>query len=153
MIESSKAINSVISFHNYDLEMVIPHIDWTMFYAEWGIKQKSDENQLRLDAEKMLQDFQKNNVLDLQGVVGCFLAQVCGDDVIIDGFRFPMLRNQTASDENLALTDFISAGNPLKIFTISAGVGLKSYIDNLNAAGDRYAIGLCYMARRMGKLV
>ncbi len=138
MIESSKAINSVISFHNYDLEKVIPHIDWTMFYAEWGIGQKSDENQLRLDAEKMLQEFSNGNILDLQGVSGCFQPQICDDNVIIDGFCFPMLRNQTASDENLALSDFVSAEKPIKIFAISAGVGLKSYIENLNAAGDQY---------------
>ena len=128
-------------FQNYDIATVAEHIDWDYFLAEWGAKGSCDEIQLISDAKKMLEDLKNGNILNLQGAVGHFCAgfdKNSPDDIILDGHRFPMLRNQTRCDENRALSDYVAAAGEVIVFAISAGVGLKEYCDRLNAAGDQY---------------
>ncbi len=165
-------------FHHYDIATVEKHFDWEMFYVEWGVKNDADKQQLRRDAEAMLERIKGENILDLQGVVGHFPVHVDGDDIIVnrpeipgqagndgagagnDGagagndddasrhcrpdrqsdteVRLAMLRNQTAGEENLSVADFAAEAGEVTLFAITAGAGLKRFIELLRETGDEY---------------
>ena len=105
-------------------EEVMPHFDWRMFYAIWGVKYGSaspeamELMQLRQDAEEEL-------------ALGNFVIKVStrfldawtdGKDIVTDEIRLPMMRQE--SGEGMSLCDFINNDgsaekSPLGFFTIS----------------------------------
>ena len=72
-------------FHHYDFAAVRRHIDWDMFYAEWGVKDAAAREELRREAGQMLGRIARANVLDLQGVIATFAAHADGDDIVLNG--------------------------------------------------------------------
>ena len=105
-------------------EEVMPYFDWKMFYAIWGVKYGSaspeamELMQLRQDAEEEL-------------ALGNFIIRVSarfmnaytdGKDIITEGRRLPMLRQENGNRRSLC--DFLAmqaAGktSPFGVFTIS----------------------------------
>ena len=105
-------------------EEVMPYFDWKMFYAIWGVKYGSaspeamELMQLRQDAEEEL-------------ALGNFIIRVSarfmnactdGKDIITEGRRLPMLRQENGGRRSLC--DFLAmqaAGktSPFGVFTIS----------------------------------
>ncbi len=125
-------------FHHYDFEKVARHFDWDMFCTEWGVKDEAGKRQLIADGKSMLDRLRHDNILDLQGVIGTFPVHVDGDDIIVDNYILPMLRNQTEGDENLSVADFAAAAGRITLFAITAGAGLKPFAENLRQQGDEY---------------
>ena len=134
-IESTRGIRR---FHHYDFETVAHRIDWDMFCMEWGVKAEADKRQLIADGQQMLARLQRENILDLQGVIATLPVRVEGDDIFVDQYIFPMLRNQTESDENLSVADFAAAAGRITLFSITAGAGLKPFAETLRQQGDEY---------------
>ena len=134
-IESTR---DICRFHHYDFEKVAHRIDWNMFCMEWGVKAEADKRQLIADGQQMLAHLQRENILDLQGVIATLPVRVEGDDIFVDQYIFPMLRNQTESDENLSVADFAAAAGRITLFAITAGAGLKPFAENLRQQGDEY---------------
>ena len=149
------ATGKIRTFHHYDFDSAKRHIDWEMFCAEWGVKSDEDRHQLIADAQAMLKRLQREVILDLQGVVAEFPIEVDGDDIIVcrepdcpvpqrqspeqeRQVRLPMLRNQTAGEENLSVADFAAAAGSITLFAISAGVGLAAFTKQLRDKGDEY---------------
>ncbi len=125
-------------FDHFDIQKAASHIDWEMFYAEWGEKSEAGRAMLKHDALDMLDSFSKSNILDLQGVFGKFPVTVEGDDIIIAGRRLAMLRNQTDGARNISAADAAAAAGCITLFAVSAGVGLAEYSARLMDAGDDY---------------
>ncbi len=75
---------SIRVFHHYDFAAVRKHLNWDMFYAEWGVKDAAARWELRRDAEAMLDHMERDNILDLQGVIGNFSVHASGDDIVLD---------------------------------------------------------------------
>ena len=132
------ATDRIRVFHNYDIATAARHIDWDMFCAEWGVKSDADRQMLIADGKQMLETLMRENILDLQGVIGHFSAEVKGDDIVIEGHSFPMLRNQTAGEENLSVADFAAAAGEVTLFAITAGAGLQQFTERLRSEGDEY---------------
>ena len=132
------ATDRIRVFHNYDIGAVARHIDWNMFCSEWGVKSDADRQQLIADGKRMLETLISENILDLQGVIGHFGTEVKGDDIVIEGHSFPMLRNQTAGEENLSVADFAAAAGEVTLFAITAGAGLQQFTEQLRQKGDEY---------------
>ena len=132
---------SIRVFHHYDFAAVRKHLNWDMFYAEWGVKDAAARGELRRDAEAMLDRMERDNILDLQGVIGNFSVHASGDDIVLDSGEIaslPMLRNQTEGEENVSAADFAAAAGLITLFAISAGAGIKAYAERLTARGDQY---------------
>jgi 5-methyltetrahydrofolate--homocysteine methyltransferase len=114
-------------FPDFDIADVEPLIDWSFFFAAWGIKgrypelldhpEKGEEaRKLFEDAQALLKRIREEKLLTLQGVVGIFPARSEGDDILIRDpkgreVRLAMLRNQTRGTENRSLADFIAPKN------------------------------------------
>ena len=75
---------SIRVFHHYDFAAVRKHLNWDMFYAEWGVKDAAARGELRRDAEAMLDRMERDNILDLQGVIGYYRVHTDGDDIVLD---------------------------------------------------------------------
>ena len=96
-------------FH-YTLEEVKPYINWAYFLHAWQMSGKSpaESEELRHDALRLLEEF--STEYHTHAVVGIFEASSDGDDVIVEGQRIPMLRQQTPDAHEevcLCLADFI----------------------------------------------
>ena len=125
-------------FSRFDIRKAAEHIDWEMFWAGWGEKSVEGRESLKRDALQMLDYIIENEILDLQGVVGSYPITVEGDDIMVEGRRLPMLRNQTAGSLNISAADAAAAAGRITLFALSAGVGLKEYAAQLSARGDAY---------------
>jgi cobalamin-dependent methionine synthase I len=94
----------------YDIVRVQPYINWIYFFHAWEMNGKPEAEKLRLrdDAEKMLSVFQKR--YHTYAVFRLFDANSDGDDLLLDGVRLPMLRQQHPSAPYapcLCLADFV----------------------------------------------
>ncbi|MBQ1168559.1 MAG: dihydropteroate synthase, partial [Bacteroidales bacterium] len=136
----------IFSFHHYDINAVEKHLDWNMFFAEWGVKDDASRRELKDEALQMLARIKREDALDLQGVIGTFPVRVQGDDIFVGSAVFPTLRNQTAGEENLSVADFAAAAAEVTLFAISAGIGLKQFTERLKAEGDEYG---AFMAKTL----
>lgn len=136
----------IFSFHHYDINAVEKHLDWNMFFAEWGVRDDASRRELKDEALQMLARIKREDALDLQGVIGTFPVRVEGDDIFVGSAVFPTLRNQTAGEENLSVADFAAAAAEVTLFAISAGIGLKQFAERLKAEGDEYG---AFMAKTL----
>ena len=93
----------------FSAEQLIPYVDWSYFFHAWDIKRRdyaSDEAQkLRHDAIVLIQEKGSS-----RGLFALCDAHSDGEDIIIEGERFPFLRQQHCdpTKPNLCLSDFIS---------------------------------------------
>lgn len=102
----------------YNIDEVVPYINWLYFYHAWGMNGKPEEEKLRLrdEASFMLHSWQGN--YRVHTIFALFPANADMDDLLLfhdatdaDSYtRLPMLRQQHAIAEghpNLCLTDFV----------------------------------------------
>ena len=95
---------------SYSVHEIQPYINWIYFYYAWSMNGKPDEakQKLRHDAEDMLAEMDKH--YKTHAVFGVFPANSDGDDLILDGVRIPMLRQQHPSRDSqvcLCLADYV----------------------------------------------
>ncbi|MEX1197239.1 MAG: methionine synthase [Pseudohongiellaceae bacterium] len=138
-------------FEQYDLEELVPFIDWTPFFITWSLSGKypailqdkvvgEAARDLFADAQEQLQRIVDEKLLQPQGVIGFWpAARTATNDVTLYAdeeredtlaeFRF--LRQQSRKSDgqpNLSLADFVApseSGKPdyLGMFAVSAGKG------------------------------
>ena len=141
-------------FTGYSIADVEPYINWSMFYAAWQVRGNEQKQQLREDAEKMLQRIKSAHILRLEGVAGIFPARRgrenegpgAGDDIVVTGtegreVRLPQLRSQaTGKSTNPSVADYVTnkAQDYIGAFALTAGVGLSAFTEKLRAEGDNY---------------
>ncbi|MFJ6671781.1 methionine synthase [Actinosynnema sp. NPDC091369] len=94
-------------------------IDWTFFFLAWELKGKYPKilktnpaaQELFDDANAMLDRIIEDGSLHAKGVYGFWPAHSEGDDIVVDGRRLPMLRQQTAKPQsrpNRCLADYVA---------------------------------------------
>ena len=93
----------------YNISDVSPYINWTFFFYAWSMngKAKDAQQELRNEAEQMLADMEGK--YHTRAVFALCEANSEGDDIIANGTRVPMLRQQKVipGKPNLCLADFI----------------------------------------------
>jgi len=180
--EAESREKNLITLNNYPLTRVISHIDWTSFIQTWDLafntyplayNKTSRKNEKKIldklleDAEVLLENIMKHDILRLRGVVGFFPACSEGDDIILlkEAVRFCFPRNQERKANNIpnpCLADFIlprelynqkfseskfgdetntMAPNPagqLGLFALSAGFGLQEAEEEYRRQNDDY---------------
>jgi 5-methyltetrahydrofolate--homocysteine methyltransferase len=105
-------------------------IDWQFFFLAWELKGKYPAildqpvaRELWDDGQQMLDEIVAAESLTPRGVYGLWPAHASGEDLVVDGVRFPMLRQQTlkhADGPNRSLADYVApAGDHLGGFAVS----------------------------------
>ena len=100
------------------LDDLRPMIDWQFFFLAWELKGKypaildhPEARELFDDANALLDEIVADDLLTPRGGYGFWPAHAEGDDIIVDGHRLPMLRQQTAKPDgrpNRCLADFLA---------------------------------------------
>ena len=149
-------------YNDIKLKDIRPFIDWNFFFIAWGMKKKYPDvlhdpkykieaNKLFKDANDLLDEFEKNNIVKPKGIFGIFKANSNGDDIdIIDENNnivttLNMFRQQRKNDKNiyLCLSDFIAPKESKKedyigAFIATCGVEAREYSKKLKANGEEY---------------
>lgn len=100
----------MLKYIDYTISSLRPYINWLYFYHAWGLagKPQEEKERMRKEADAMLDTFERR--YHTHAVFGVFDANSDGDDLIINGIRLPMLRQQHPTKEgepNLCLADFV----------------------------------------------
>ncbi len=155
------------SFDGYDLEELVPYIDWTPFFKTWdmaGVYPRILKDEvvgeaargLYDDARKMLERIVSEKWITARAVVGFFPAnRVDEDDIAIyneDSRKtrlttFHTLRQQLLRDRgrrNLALADFVAPEasgieDYIGAFAVTAGFGVDEVAARFEAEHDDYS--------------
>ena len=125
----------------YDVNEVAPYINWSYFFHAWGLRgaalQSPTAGELIGDARQLLAEMQGKACP--QGLFRLCTAWAEGDDIVADGTRIPLLRQQVPHADGsplLCLSDFIrplSCGTPDTI-----GLFASSVADDLDLSHDPY---------------
>jgi 5-methyltetrahydrofolate--homocysteine methyltransferase len=135
-----------IVFADHSIAEVEPYINWAMFYAAWQVRGHEQREQLRADAQKLLERIKAEKILRLEGIAGVFAARREGDDIVVSTpkgreIRLPQLRRQTSGQgAGLSMADYVSSETQdyIGAFALTAGVGLGEFTEKLRAEGDDY---------------
>ena len=120
----------------YDISTLTPYINWPYFFFAWQVKEQAEKDRLREEALRLLGELEGR--YHAYGLFELFEAHSEGDDIMVDGKRFPLLRQQQGKPPYLCLSDFVlplSHGESDKIglFATTVDIGLETDFD-----GDDY---------------
>jgi len=167
----------VTSLKNITLEELAGYIDWTPFFQTWELKGKypallSDPKKgeaarkLFEDAQELLQEIIRDDLIEARNVFGIFPANRKGDDILVfeDESRSRIvatlhtLRQQSkkaSGKPNRALSDFVAPeGSPdyIGIFAVTAGHGVAEIAFKYEKEHDDYnAIMIKALADRLAE--
>ena len=153
-----------MQLHTPNIETLIPYIDWTPFFQTWDLHGKYPQiltdkvvgdaaSKVFEDAQQLLKQVQKDDILKCKGVSGIFPANAVGDDIeIYDPNTLELLHTQislrqqtkkVAGQPNIALADFIAPKDSqqqdyIGAFVVTAGLGIEHYISEFDAKQDDY---------------
>ncbi|HJN74672.1 MAG TPA: methionine synthase [Myxococcota bacterium] len=136
-------------------------IDWGPLFRTWGlsgslasIRADPRGRELDSDARSMLDRIVAEDWLEPRGVCGTWPCRPDGDDIVLEGgARFHTLRQQNdKSGPNLALADFVTEGDWIGGFAVTAGHGCRERVAAYGAGGDDYnGILLASLADRLAE--
>ncbi len=150
------------------LQPLAEFIDWNAFYDQWDLKHRKCDcgckvtastkgeqiNQLRKDAEVMIEKIIAEDLIDAKAVFGMFPANTVGDDIkiftdetrenCISTLRF--LRQQaqkTGKSPNYCLADYVAPkgveDDYVGMFAITTGINSDKQIAKYKEEGDLYS--------------
>ena len=137
-------------------------IDWQFFFLAWELKGKYPAildqpvaRELFDDGQQLLDEIVRDSSLVPRGVYGLWPAVADGEDLVVDGTRLPMLRQQTlkhAEGPNRSLADYVApAGDHLGGFAVSIH-GADTLAGRYEADNDDYkAIMVKALADRLAE--
>lgn len=117
----------------------MPYINWAYFYFAWQLRDRGEQERMRREAEDVLRRLDgRYRAYALFAIAD---ANGDGDDLLLDGIRLPLLRQQDAAcgaGPSLCLSDFVrplSSGVSDKagVFATTVDIGLETDFD-----GDDY---------------
>lgn len=160
---------------NIPIKELVPYISWAYFFHQWQFKggypallndaEKGKEaKKLLLDAQKMLEKIEKENLLTANAVFGIFHAYSKDNNVYfefnnkVEEINFPRNREPKENGEpNYCLSDFIASKelnitDYLGMFVTTAGIGVDKSEKTFKDAGDDYsALMLRILADRLAE--
>ena len=147
------------------LRELVPFIDWTPFFHTWELRGRYPDiledatvgpkaKELLADAQALLEEIIRGELLTARGVYGFFPANSVGDDIELyrNGDRrdvlttFHTLRQQKekpADQFNLALADYVAPkdstrGDYVGAFVVTAGIGVEALCAKYEKDHDDY---------------
>ena len=120
----------------YDISTLTPYINWPYFFFAWQVKEQAEKDRLREEALRLLGELEGR--YHAYGLFELFEAHSEGDDIMVDGKRFPLLRQQQGKPPYLCLSDFVSPlsrgeSDKIGLFATTVDIGLETDFD-----GDDY---------------
>ncbi|MEO0729877.1 MAG: vitamin B12 dependent-methionine synthase activation domain-containing protein, partial [Pseudomonadota bacterium] len=154
-------------FDSYDLEDLVPFIDWTPFFQTWELAGRypailddkivgAEAQKLFADAQDLLKRIVDGRWLTARAVIGFWPANAIGDDIAVyqsedrtlELARLHTLRQQIArapgrDRAHTALADFIApkttgVSDYIGGFAVTAGIGEEAALDAHFAETDDY---------------
>ncbi len=147
-----------------DLSILLDYIDWTQFFLSWNLygvypkifKNKSNGEEAKKlfdDAQKMIDNIIKDNLIEAKAVFGIYSANSCGDDIeVYDENKnkianFITLRQQKEKGKsffNKALSDYIAPKDSniddyIGCFCVSSGFGSEELSKKYEEDNDDYS--------------
>ena len=122
---------------DYDINEIVPYINWDYFYYAWGMHNKPDaeKEKLRQEAEQALARFQNQYRTHALFIIA--EAHSEGDDIIVRGEksecvqRVPFLRQQQPNSDFLCLADFVHPEHDrIGVFATTVDMGLETDFDH-----------------------
>ncbi|MFT5695025.1 MAG: 5-methyltetrahydrofolate--homocysteine methyltransferase, partial [Myxococcota bacterium] len=150
---------------DFDLEEIVPFIDWTFFFSAWELngrypkilehpKMGEAARDLFANGQAILQKIIDEKLLTAQAVYGFWPANSDGDDIVLyrdetrsdELMRFPMLRQQTDLPKgkfNRSLADFVApketgVADYIGAFAVTTGLGATKLTEAYKADLDDY---------------
>jgi 5-methyltetrahydrofolate--homocysteine methyltransferase len=134
-----------------DLAELAKWIDWSPFFHTWEMsgrypailedkKKGTEAKKLFADAQARLGKIIAGKLLRARATYGFFDASREGDDLVIGGTRFPMLRQQEEKDVCLSLADFVAPkADHVGGFIVTAGLGTDELAGRFERDNDDYS--------------
>jgi 5-methyltetrahydrofolate--homocysteine methyltransferase len=148
------------------LSELVPYIDWSPFFHTWElrgrypaiIQEQPEARKLFEDAQQLLQDIVRRNLLTARGVYGFFPANAVGDDVelysgdsrlgVLATFHFLRQQMEKPPDQhNHCLADYIAPktvggserlADYIGAFAVSVGFGTEELCKRFEQDHDDY---------------
>jgi 5-methyltetrahydrofolate--homocysteine methyltransferase len=147
------AVPAFTGVRNLDLDLaeLAKWIDWSPFFHTWELsgrypailsdpKKGDAARKVFADAQAMLARIIDGKLLRAKATYGFFPAHREGDDLVIGGKRFPMLRQQEDKDVCLSLADFVApTADHVGAFIVTAGLGVDDLAGSFEAQHDDYS--------------
>ena len=164
----------ITTLSDFDIENLIPYIDWTPFFRTWELPGKypailehervgEEATKLFRDAQKMLEQIVAEGWLTAKGIFGLFPANSEEDTVTVfhngEKTDFHFLRQQNKKAEglpNYSLADYIRpekfGKDYLGFFAVTAGLNIAEKLSEFEKEHDDYsAILLKALADRLAE--
>lgn len=147
-------------FEDYDLNDLVPYIDWAPFFMAWELHGKfpqiledevvgKEATKLYHDALQLLNQIVAEKWITARAVIGFWPANSEGDDVILhneENTRLCFLRQQikkAAGQPQFCLADFIAPTHSRKTdyiggFAVTTGIGIEKWIKHFEDQHDDY---------------
>jgi len=134
-----------------DLAELAKWMDWSPFFHAWELsgrypailddpKKGDAARKVFADGKALLSRIVGGKLLRARATYGIFPAHSEGDDLVIAGKRFPMLRQQEEKDVCLSLADFVAPANDhVGGFIVTAGLGTDELVSSFEAQHDDYS--------------
>jgi 5-methyltetrahydrofolate--homocysteine methyltransferase len=131
------------------LETLRRYVDWQFFFHAWDLKgkfpailERPEARELYDDAQELLEEIVRGNLLSARGVHGFWPAASDGEDIaVVDQVRFCLLRQQSDygdSRPNRSLADYVApAGDHLGAFAVGI-FGTDELAASFEAEHDDY---------------
>ena len=118
----------------YEISQLRPYINWPYFFFAWQVKDPSEKERLRQEAEAFLDTLEGK--YHAHALFLLLDAYSDGDDIIVsDNIRIPMLRQQEVGSGYRSLADFVaplasaassSLTSKIGLFATSVDMGLET---------------------------
>ena len=167
-IDFNKTINKTRNFKiqewNFNIKDLVSFIDWSPFFWTWEIKGvypkilKNEKygkqaKELFNDANKMLEEMIKNNILSVKGLSknwnayskneSIFILNQNQEEIVELNFLRQQVKKENSKPSYYCLADFISPSikdkDVLGAFVVSAGKEVDEYALNYENEGDDYS--------------
>ena len=167
-IDFNKTINKTSNFKiqewNFNIKDLVSFIDWSPFFWTWEIKGvypkilKNEKygkqaKELFNDANKMLEEMIKNNILSVKGLSknwnayskneSIFILNQNQEEIVELNFLRQQVKKENSKPSYYCLADFISPSikdkDVLGAFVVSAGKEVDEYALNYENEGDDYS--------------
>jgi 5-methyltetrahydrofolate--homocysteine methyltransferase len=150
------AVPAFRGIKNLDLDLaeLSQWIDWSPFFHTWELsgrypvilddpKKGDAARKVFADGQALLARIIGGKLLRARATYGLFPAHSEGDDLVIGGKRFPMLRQQEDKEVCHSLADFIKPRSTIPdyagAFIVTAGLGCDELASSFEAQHDDYS--------------
>lgn len=119
----------------YDFSQLRDYINWPYFYHAWQLRDARQQEMIKQEAMKVLDDIEGR--YHAYALFALADANGDGDDIVFDGVRIPMLRQQhmVEDDEpNVCMSDFVrplshGIADRMGIFCTTVDIGMEKDFD------------------------